>query len=312
VVRIDQGGDTVSEGQGYAMLLAVATGQKSKFASAWQWARQNLQLPDGLLAYHWSGGKIVDDQPAADADLDTAWALVIASHRFDDKAYLTDGLQIATAVLANETATIDGKIELVAGPWGRGNPAVVDPSYMAPEAMGALEGVTGDATWGQLVMDSTTLANSFNGISSSTLPANWVDLNSNGTVQAIGNPSGSGSPQYGLDAQRLPVWFAAGCSGPERAVAATEWPLLEHTAGEGAHISYSLGGTDPATDVNPLGLVATAAAASAAGDQSVSARLLARADKQAQTFHTYYGDAWVALGRILLNTNWLSPCAPSR
>jgi hypothetical protein len=29
-----------------------------------------------------------------------------------------------------------------------------------------------------------------------------------------------------------------------------------------------------------------------------------------ERFHTYYGDAWVALGRILLDTPWLSQCGP--
>jgi endoglucanase len=311
VVRTDQGGDTVSEGQGYAMLLAAATGQQSKFASAWQWDQQNLQLPDGLFAYHWSGGKVVDDQPAADADLATAWALVLASRRFNDPDDLTQGLRIANAILTNETVSVDGQVELVAGPWGRGSPAVADPSYLSPEAMGALEGVTGVATWGQLAADSTALLTSFTGKTPARLPSNWVDLESNGAVQPIGSPSGTGTPQYGLDAQRVPVWFAAGCSGPERAVAAADWPLLKHSAGEGAHISYSLAGGDAGHDVNPLGLVAAAAAASAAGAQRASSDLLDRADQQSQRFHTYYGDAWTALGRILLDTDWLSPCAPS-
>ena len=32
--------------------------------------------------------------------------------------------------------------------------------------------------------------------------------------------------------------------------------------------------------------------------------------RQSERFHTYYGDAWVALGRILLDTPWLSHCGP--
>jgi hypothetical protein len=33
-------------------------------------------------------------------------------------------------------------------------------------------------------------------------------------------------------------------------------------------------------------------------------------NRQSERFHTYYGDAWVALGRILLGTPWLSQCGP--
>ena len=35
VVRRDQGGDTVSEGQGYALLLAVVLGDKARFQRVW-------------------------------------------------------------------------------------------------------------------------------------------------------------------------------------------------------------------------------------------------------------------------------------
>ena len=71
-----------------------------------------------------------------------------------------------------------------------------------------------------------------------------------------------------------------------------------------------MGGAAQSPAVNPLGSVAAAAAASAAGDNQASATLLAAADRQSARFPTYYGDAWVALGRILLDTTWLSPCAP--
>ncbi|WP_295787969.1 glycosyl hydrolase family 8, partial [uncultured Microbacterium sp.] len=37
VVRTDQGGDTVSEGQAYGLLLAVAADDPSRFDSIWEW-----------------------------------------------------------------------------------------------------------------------------------------------------------------------------------------------------------------------------------------------------------------------------------
>jgi endo-1,4-beta-D-glucanase Y len=311
VVRRDQGGDTVSEGQGYAMLLAVAIGARQQFADAWRWDQTHLQLPNALFAYHWSDGKVVSAQPATDADLDTAWALVLASQRFHDSLYLAHGLQVANAILANETAVVAGTLQLVAGPWGRTSPAVADPSYFSVEAMDALEAVTGDPRWSELAADSTALVTSLTG-TGRTLPTNWADIEPTGAAQAIGDPSNSDSPPaYGLDAQRVPVWFAAGCTQSERAVAADAWPLLRHSPGEGARISYSVGGAARSNDVNPLGSVAAAAAASAAGDQGAAATLLAAADRQSARFPTYYGGAWVALGRVLLDTPWLSPCAPA-
>ncbi|MGH8995785.1 MAG: glycosyl hydrolase family 8, partial [Acidimicrobiales bacterium] len=51
VIRRDQGGDTVSEGQGYAMLLSVAIGNQKEFDLAWQWDQHYLQLPNKLSSY---------------------------------------------------------------------------------------------------------------------------------------------------------------------------------------------------------------------------------------------------------------------
>src|SRR6185312_7706703 len=87
VVRRDQGGDSVSEGQAYAMVVAAADGDRSRFAAAWGWSRAHLLEPDGLLAWRYAGGRVVDPQPAADADLLSAWALDLASRRFGDDGY---------------------------------------------------------------------------------------------------------------------------------------------------------------------------------------------------------------------------------
>ncbi|MGZ6674332.1 MAG: glycosyl hydrolase family 8, partial [Solirubrobacteraceae bacterium] len=77
VVRRDQGGDTVSEGQAYGMLLAAAIGDRARFDRVWGWTRAHLQRGDGLFA--WRPG---DQQSAADADLDAARALFVAARRF--------------------------------------------------------------------------------------------------------------------------------------------------------------------------------------------------------------------------------------
>jgi endoglucanase len=311
VVRTDQGGDTVSEGQAYAMLLAVATHEKQDFADAWQWEQQNLALPDGLFAYHWSTGAVVDPQPATDADLDTAWALLLASRTFGDHAYRADALQVAGAILRNETVEVRGRLYLVAGPWARTVPAVVDPSYLAPEALSALAGATKSKEWSELETDSASLLAELATGSPRPLPPDWADLETDGFVQAADAPSSGGPVQYGLDAQRVPVREAASCSQRARRLAADDWLTLQHVADGGGAISYTLTGASPASDVNPLGLAAAAAAASAAGQAGRASGLLDQADWQAERFPTYYGDAWVALGRYLLDTSVLGTCSPS-
>ena len=43
VIRYDQGNTTVSEGQAYAMLLAVAVGNRDKFDRVWSWTQHHLR-----------------------------------------------------------------------------------------------------------------------------------------------------------------------------------------------------------------------------------------------------------------------------
>src|SRR5215472_14856734 len=51
VTRPDQGGDTVSEGQAYGLLLAEVAGDNGAFGRIWRWTHDHLQLPNGLFAY---------------------------------------------------------------------------------------------------------------------------------------------------------------------------------------------------------------------------------------------------------------------
>src|SRR5689334_11049258 len=70
VVRHDQGGDTVSEGQAYALLLAQADGDQATFDRIWTWTRSHLQEQSGLFAFRANpNGTVADRQPASDADV---------------------------------------------------------------------------------------------------------------------------------------------------------------------------------------------------------------------------------------------------
>lgn len=309
VVRRDQGGDTVSEGQGYAMLVAVALRDHGTFSRVWRWDQQNLQLANGLFAYHWAGGRVVSHAPASDADLDTAWALVLAGRRFHDASYTTEGLRVAAAIMADETVVVDGRRQLVAGPWALGTPAIVNPSYLAPEAMDALGAAGAGAAWYTLATNSTALVTSIQSIDATRLVPDWVLVSAGGasTPSALG---GASLPRYGLDAQRLPVWYAASCSAGQRFVARSMWPALRRAVGAGGRIAYSLEGRPLSQLSNPLGFVGAAAAAAAAGDVRSARNLLDRADDHNALYPTYYGSAWLALGRVLLGTTWLGGCPP--
>ena len=307
VVRRDQGGDTVSEGQAYAMLLAQSIGDRRRFELAWEWTRGHLQRDDGLLAWRWADGRVQDPMPAADADLDAAWALVLAGARFEEEGLRAEGLRMAAAVLEHETVPVGDGLLLVAGPWARGRPAVVNPSYVSPGAFARLAAETGDHRWRSL---SATSRHLLGGLlrAGRPLPPDWAHLGPDGALEPTAGPGRDGQePRYGLDAARL-LTRAAPCGGPWAALAAPSWAVLADAPDTGAAISSDLEGRPVEAASHPAKAVAAAAAAHAAGDHSSRDGLLARAVRLDERSPTYFGSAWVALGHLLLTSDLGARC----
>ena len=309
VVRRDQGGDTVSEGQAYAMLLAVAVGDRRRFDKAWGWARRNLQRDDGLLSYLWRDGKVVDPQAASDADLDAAHALVLAGKRFRSASLRRQGLRIGRAILAKETVRRGGRRVLVAGPWARQGTPWINPSYFSPRGYAVLGRASGDRRWAQLRRGSDAITAGLTRRSPGLAP-DWARLGRSGAATPSGAPDGSKSARFGYDAVRVPLRLAWGCNARERRLAARPWDFLHGQAGGGIAPEYTLGGRRLAPGTSPTATVAAAAAARAAGHGGAGGRLLDRAAAQERQSPTYYGSALVALGRVVLETRALGPRCP--
>ena len=301
VYRPDQGGDTVSEGQAYGLLLAEVAGQPATFARIWQWTRAHLQLPSGLFAYHANAaGRLLSAQPASDADLLIAWAL-LRYQGPNAAAWHSDGRRVAAAVLTDEVITGPGGTPvLTAGPWATSRPASLDPSYWALPALTGLARLTGDQEWQQLADGAVALTNRLTA-GGQDLPPDWAQLTASGVLAPAPAPNGS-EPQteYGLDAERTVVWFAVSCDPRASALASRWWALLR-PPGRAQAIALRPNGVTVNPAAAPLPLVAAAAAAQAAGQQSADRRLLQRASAQQHSHPTYYGGAWAALGPALLS-----------
>jgi endo-1,4-beta-D-glucanase Y len=292
VVRYDQGGDTVSEGQAYAMLLAAARGDRERFDRVWEWTRSHLQRDDGSLAWRWAGGRVTDPEPAADADLDAARALLVAGERFDEPSYLDQGRALGAATLEQQTTAAAEKTVLVAGPWAR-DEAVVNPSYWSPRALAAL-GADAVAAGARRLTQR---------LLEGGLPPDWARVEAWGVVPV--GPPGGGEPAYSYDAVRVPLRLAESCDPEDRRLAAAMWPRLREQPGA---IRRALDGAPLSGDEHPAALVGAAAAAWAAGDQAAGRDLLARADRLDGERPSYYGSAMVALGRVMLESDALGPC----
>ncbi|HEX4751683.1 MAG TPA: glycosyl hydrolase family 8 [Solirubrobacterales bacterium] len=296
VSRIDQGGDTVSEGQAYAMLLAAAQRRSRVFAKVWTWTREHLRRPDGLLSWHWEHGRVVASDSAADGDLDAAWALLLGSERLGVPAYRTEALELAHAILEHETVSLDGRSLLVAGNWATTFPAVVDPSYFTPRAFAALGRASGDPRWGQLESTSHQVLRELTARPTGLAP-DWAVVEPNGEAKPTPAPGQGGEATFGYDAVRVPLWQAQSCAGRNASIAGRMEPFFYEKVASSPSSIYSLEGEPRSGPPGAPMLVAAAAASFGAGDGAAAANWLDGAEADVEAEPTYYGMALLALAR---------------
>lgn len=213
-------GDTVSEGQAYALLIASLVDDRQTFDRVMGWTQRHLsrrgRSGDRLLAWHWEPGKGVTDwNSASDADLDYALALVVASHRWRDRRYVREARLVLNDLLDLETAAVNGRRYLLPGNWRReGGDSVINPSYLSPAHFRVFYICTGDPRWNDLIDSSYRLidavSRNFSGHPGVGLVPDWLRIAPNG---ALTRAEGF-SDRFGWDAIRTPwrigmdaLWF---------------------------------------------------------------------------------------------------------
>lgn len=304
VVRHDQGGDTVSEGQAYALLLAVGVDDRATFEEVWRWTDATLRRDDGLLSWRWADGVVVDPSSAADADLDVARALVLAGQEWDEPTYTQAGVELGEALLDHETVTTPAGRVLVAGQWATVAPYDFNPSYVSPVATTLLGEASGDPRWAELETGSRAAVEQLT--DSGQLPPDWAEVGDDGVVRPTPGPGGQ-PVQFGYDAARTLIRHAESCEPDDLAIAASATAAIDQ---DDAPAVLDLAGSPQSGDASPLMFVAQAAGAAAAGDTESAASSLAEAAQARRDVPTYYGDAWAALGALLLSDDALGGCPP--
>lgn len=305
IIRHDQGEDTVSEGQAYAMLLAAATGDQERFETVWSWTQVHLERPDGLLSWRWADGSVVDDESASDANLDAARALVVAGQRFGDEELVAEGIELGRALLEHETVVTGAGRVLVAGTWATEAPYAVNPSYVSPVATTVLAEASADPRWSELEEGSRAVVEAL--VSGDRLPPDWAEVSVDGSVRATPGPGGE-PERFGFDAARVGLRHAESCDEADRAIAASLTDLL--TRDERSPATYDLAGSPQTGDTHPLAKAAVAASQAAAGDDAAARESLSQARAVQAENPTYYGGAWAALAPLMLTNPVLQGCPP--
>ena len=308
VTRRDEGGDTVSEGQAYAMLVAAALNDQQHFTTVWAWTKRNLGREDGLLVWRWKDGQVVDNASASDADLDAARALVVAAAAFGDDQLKAEGVRLGTAVLDKETVmTKVGQVQ-VAGSWANHPPYVYNPSYTSPAANALLADATDDERWAELDLGTRAVTTAL--LNSADLPPDWAQVHPDGRIDAMPGAPGRADEgvRYGYDATRMPIRFAESCRPADVALAARLTPALDRSVGDPA--VRDLGGALVVNEESVVAAAAKAAALAAAGQTARADSQLLSADHLQQVKPMYYGAAWNALARLMLSGETLGGCPP--
>jgi endoglucanase len=306
VVRRDEGGDTVSEGQAYGLFAALIADDEQRFDEVWDWTRAELLRPDGLMAWRWDDGKVVDDEPATDADLDAARALVLAGDRFGREDLRAEGVELATVIADRLTVqTAQGRI-LLPGLWAADRePYAYNPSYASPVAFQVLGAATGDPRWAELQAGSAQVTGTI--LDATDLPPDWAQVHADGLVEPMPGPRGGGDPvQYGFDAPRLLLRYAESCDPADVALAARPLATLDREDELASRLD--LGGGSLTSDESAFAYTARAASASASGDVKAASSDLERAAQFSVRYPTYYGASWVMLSTAMLTDDSLGGC----
>jgi len=116
VMDPQKGDRTTSEGQSYALFFALVDNDRARFDKVLSWTQTNLADGDlGVRLPAWLWGrdkdgawKVLDINPASDADVWLAYTLVEAGRLWNQPAYTQTGRQMMALIAATEVADLPG------------------------------------------------------------------------------------------------------------------------------------------------------------------------------------------------------------
>jgi endo-1,4-beta-D-glucanase Y/4-amino-4-deoxy-L-arabinose transferase-like glycosyltransferase len=206
-------GTVTSEAQAYALLRAVWSDDRDTFERSWEWSRSHLINTNGLLAWKWNQ-QVLDAHSAADADTDTALALLMAGRRWGNPDWIAQGTAMAAAIWDHDVAQAGDATYLGAGDWAPGlDVLAINPSYFSPYAYHVFQEVDPGHNWLGLIDDGyrmlfDTSASVLDSQRSAGLPPDWLGIDrASGQVTSLGVDAQQ-TTAYGYDAPRT-YWRVA-------------------------------------------------------------------------------------------------------
>ena len=245
--------ESVSEGIGYGMLLtAIYDADPTAFDGLWRFYNLSADSLTGFMPWRVTGcnASATDVNPASDADLDVAMALILASCKWGGN-YGADATRMINAIQEYETQRYNNVYVLRPGTtWG--GATCMNPSYFSPAYYRAfaLQVPEQGEFWNQFATDTYVVLGQVTQPQTGLVP-DWTDWGG-----ADGCSSDQRAGGYGYDAARTPwrialdyVWWGI----PESAAWLT--PITNWAAATGiANIvdGYEISGTAVGTVHNSV------------------------------------------------------------
>ncbi len=167
---------------------------------------------------------IIDGNFAVDADIDAATALILASRRWNEPAYLALAQTKLKDIWDFSTTTVGETRYLLPGPkaaFEKDERLILNPSYYAPYAFRLFAQVDPERDWTTLADSSYEVLDKAVALSAAALPSDWVALDrETQALQLLDGTEADGSENivshYAFDAYRVwwrvaldAVWFEA-------------------------------------------------------------------------------------------------------
>lgn len=207
---VDTGNKNIShsEGQGYAMLLAVYNNDKPAFESMRKWTYSTLYRQDiGLFSWRYEPGKsdpIADKNNATDGDILIAWALLEAGKKWSIRDYFSQSTEIQKSLLEHTLITYAGYKVLLPGVSGfnQVSSITLNPSYFIFPAIRAFYAHSHLKIWKDLNNDAFTLVGKM-AFGKQRIPTDWVSLREDGRLA----PADGWPAHFGFNAVRVPLYI---------------------------------------------------------------------------------------------------------
>lgn len=301
VTRPENGGDTVSEGIAYGMLLAAYQEDRDLFDGLWRYAQSHADR-NGLM--HWrvdALNRVIGENAASDADLDMALALVVADRAWG--GYRADAVAQIDRIMAHEVEP--GTMVLKPGD-AFGGSTLTNPSYFSPGAYEVFRDYTGDARWSEVTTAAYRMLDDLGGRgggATTGLVPDWMT--------ATGEPVTGYGYDYSYDAVRAPWRLAthAAWTCDSRALAQLERMNSFFSSVGPANIKdgYSLDGRTLGSWHNASFVGPAGAAALLSGDAGYRSAMWD--ETVASVPENYYNSTLRLLSLLLMNGAMESPLA---